>query len=375
MKKIIGIIVIVLLIPVVIVTISDIDRTPVYPTTEFNIEKLSRISSLDIENNDIELPKLPNGVGDRWLSDGTVERKVGNVSYNGDENWGVYKNFTNNMVFSVSFGIQIVNKESSISNYHSYNYNCYLDGFLGYTWIDNINNIYIQIEKSKLSSHDAEGFKEYLSRNPITIYFELATPTIENASILPEYIDFYDGGSVIVDDGIIDYTIVENQARINYIEGNITTVVDGQFVISKPSKIISKSNDLYGYDLSNLPSYIEYGSLPQGTYDNVLEFNNNNQNKQIKLFFDDNIQNSRYNVYLENNTIIISNDTEVIRIFNDDTYTSTKNLDTNITYKLEGYHITDYIDGKFDNRVLAFFWIIPVLLAGGLIYLLIKRKE
>jgi len=356
------------------VTISDIDRTPIYPTTEFTIEKLTRISSLDIENN-IELPKLSNGVGDRWLADGRIERKVGKVSYNGDEDWGVYQNFTNNMVFNTPFDIPIVNKPSSISNYHSYNYNCYLEGYLGYTWIDSIDYIYIQIEKSKLSSYDVAGFKLYLSHYPITIQFELATPIIENAPSLPNSIDYYDGGSVIVDDGIIDYTVVGNQAQINYIEGNITTVEDGQFNISKPTKIISKSNDLYEYDLSNLPSYLEYGTLPQGTYDNVIEFNNNNQNKQIKLFFDDNIQESRYDIYLENNTIVINNETEVIRIYNDDTYTSTRNLDTDITYKLEGYNILDYIDGKFDNTVLAFFWIIPVLLAGGLIYLLLKRKE
>ena len=64
----------------------------------------------------------------------------------------------------------------------------------------------------------------------------------------------YDGGSVIVDDGIIDYTVVGNQAQINYIEGNINSG-DGQFT-SKPSKIISKSNDLYDYDLSNLPNIL-----------------------------------------------------------------------------------------------------------------------
>lgn len=356
-------------------TIGDIDRTPIYPTTEFNLEKLTRISSLDIVNNDIELPKLSNGVGDRWLADGRIERKVGKVSYNGDESWGVYRNFTNSMVFNAPFDIPIVNNSSSISNYHSYNYNCYLEGYLGYTWIDGFNYIYIQIEKSKLSSHDVAGFKLYLSHYPISIQFELATPIIENAPSLPDFIDFYDGGSVIVDDGIIDYTVIGNQAQINYIEGNITTVEDGQFNISKPTKIISKSNDLYDYDLSNLPSYLEYGTLPQGTYDNVLEFNDNNQNKQLKLFLDDNIQESRYNIYLENNIIVINNDTEVISIYNDDTYTSRKNLDTDITYKLEGYNILDYIDGKFDNTVLAFFWIIPVLLAGGLIYLLLKRKE
>jgi len=221
----------------------------------------------------------------------------------------------------------------------------------------------------------ANVFKSWLSQNNIEIYYQLSEPIIENAPILPEFIDYYDGGSVFVDDGLIDYTVVENLAQINYIEGNTTTVVDGQFIISKPTKIISKSNDLYDYDLSNLPSYLEYGTLSQDTYTNILEFIDNNQNKQIKIFFDDNILESRYNVYLENDTIIINNNSEVIRIYNDNTYTSTRNLDTDITYKLEGYNIIGYIDGKFDNTVLAFFWVIPALLVGGLIYLLLKRKE
>src|SRR5690606_10676655 len=155
--------------------------------------------------------------------------------------------------------------------------------------------------------------KLWLSDNNVVIYYQLADPIIENAPSLPNFIDYYDGGSVIVDDGIIDYTVVGNQARINYIEGNTTTVVDGQFIISKPTKIISKSNDLYEYDLSNLPSYLEYGTLSQDTYNNTLELINNNQNKQIKIFFDDNIQESRYNIYLQNDVIIINNDTEVIR--------------------------------------------------------------
>jgi hypothetical protein len=197
----------------------------------------------------------------------------------------------------------------------------------------------------------------------------LTEPITETAPSLPDFIDYYDGGSVVVDDGVIDYTVVGNQAQINYIEGDFTTVVDNQFVISKPTKIISKSNDLYDYDISTLPNYLEYGTLSQDTYNNTLELINNNQNKQIKIFFDDNIQDSRYNIYLENDVIIINNDTEVIRIYNDNSYTSTRNLDTDITYKLEGYHIIDYIDGKFDNTVLEFF------LAGGLIYLLLKRKE
>ena len=389
MKKIIGIIVIVLLIPIVIVTINDIDKKPIYPTTEFNIEKLTRISSIDIENG-IELPKMPNGVGDRWLSDGRIERNVGKVVVNGSENWGRYA-FDVEPYTTVAFVLSSFVEAAFNDELTHYISNMLSNGAV---WNrDDANRIYIsaggsvqvRLSKSDLVEYGyddsmtnqqmANVFKSWLSQNNIELYYQLSEPIIENAPILPEYIDFYDGGSVVVYDGLIDYTVVENQAQINFIEGNFITVVDGQFNISKPSKIISKSNDLYDGDLSNLSGYLEYGSLPQGTYDNVIEFNNSNQNKQIKLFFDDTKQKSRYNIYLENDTIIINNDTEVIRIYNDNTYTSTRNLDTNITYKLEGYHVIDYIDGKFDNTVLAFFWVIPALLVGGLIYLLLKRKE
>lgn len=364
-------------------TISDIDRTPIYPTTEFTIEKLTRKSTLAIENS-IELPKLPNNVGDRWFSNGSVEKKVGKFVLNGSENWSFayhpsagYLRFDLNGIPTNS-SINLNNTNDWISNL----FESKASEISECLWINNnITSIVIQ-GKTLIgyggfvygsTSTYVPAFKDWLNQNNVVVYYTLAEPIIENAPILPEFIDFYEGGSVIVDEGIIDYTVVGNQAQINYIEGNITTVVDRQFKISKPTTIITYN--LYNYDLSTLPDYFEYGSLAQGTYDNVLEFNDNNQKKQIKLFFDDNIQDSRYNIYLENNTIVINNDTEVIRIYNDNTYTSTRNLDTDITYKLEGYNIIGYIDGKFDNTVLAFFWVIPALLVGGLIYLLLKRKE
>lgn len=380
------------MIPFIIFVISDIDRKPIYPTTDFNIEKLTRISSIDLENG-IELPKMPNGVGDRWLSDGRIERNVGNVVIDGSESWGRYGSQETSEWQTIAFvaniiensGVSADDTTTAISSHLlqkpgyqddiSKDRECFFISVSGY--------LYIRIFKSRLDNFDEDwtvlqkinAFKSWLSQNNVEIYYLLAEPIIENAPSLPNSIDYNDGGSVIVDDGIIDYTIVGNQAQINYIEGNITTVTDGQFNITKPTKIISKSNDLYEYDLFNLPNYLEYGTLSQDTYNNILELINNNQNKQIKIFFDDNIQDSRYNIYLENDVIIINNDTEVIRIYNDNSYTSTRNLDTDITYKLEGYHIIDYIDGKFDNTVLAFFWVIPALLVGGLIYLLLKRKE
>lgn len=350
------------------------------------------MSSIDIENG-IELPKMPNGVGDRWLSNGTIQRNVGRILINKNSSFEYHSvsidiskelirfDFPNNLSFAgTSDDINL----TALSNIFIQNTSVYAENLISERfWIIQSGNIRIVIDYNKLIPYGFDiddtltynnAMRLWLSDNNVEIYYQLAEPITENAPILPDIIDFYDGGSVIVDDGIIDYTVVGNQARINYIEGNITTVTDGQFEISKPTKIISKSNDLYDKDLY-LPGSFEYGTLQQGTYNNVIDFINNNQNEQIKIFYDDNIQKSRYNIYLENNIITINNATEVIKIFNDDTYISTKNLDTNITYKLEGYHILEYIDGKFDNTVLAFFWVIPALLVGGLIYLLLKRKE
>ena len=393
MKKIIGIIVIVLLIPVVIVTISDIDKTPIYPTTEFNLEKLTRISSIDIENG-IELPKMPNGVGDRWLSDGTIQRNIGRILFNDNSSFKYHSGSIDIVNELIRFDFTDILSFGGTSN--DENLTALSNIFIQSTSVVGTNlvserfyiissgSLRIIIDYNKLIPYGFDiddtstynnAMKGWLSDNNVVIYYQLSDPIIENAPILPEYIDFYDGGSVIVDDGIIDYTVVGNQAQINYIEGNITTVTDGQFNISKPTKIISKSNDLYDYDISTLPNYLEYGTLTQDTYNNTLELINNNQNKQIKIFFDGKKQDGRYNIYLENDVIIINNDTEVIRIYNDNSYTSTRNLDTDLTYKLEGYNIIGYIDGRFDNTVLAFFWVIPVLLVGGLIYLALKRKE
>src|SRR5690606_10606972 len=64
-------------------------RTPIYPTTEFNIEeKITRISSFDLGNN-IELPKLPNGVGDRWYPN-SMQRNVGKEVFDGTKIWTRY---------------------------------------------------------------------------------------------------------------------------------------------------------------------------------------------------------------------------------------------------------------------------------------------
>lgn len=54
---------------------------------------------------------------------------------------------------------------------------------IGEGWRYMYQNMYIFIAKSKLPSADINGLKQYLSQNPITVQYELATPTIKTVDL------------------------------------------------------------------------------------------------------------------------------------------------------------------------------------------------
>lgn len=424
MKKTIGIIVIILMIPVIISIIGDIDRTPVYPTTEFNI--IDKPSNKQLLSNDKLLYQLPNTVNFttnelpeyvEYYEYGLFEVDSGILNYTINDNLA-YINYIEAELSQVINGELIVSKPTLI--------------------ISRSNNLF---DESKWTIRDIESSKNVLKFNGYVV--PSTGMLVGSPLILLEQEEIKQGSSYTVS-GNFKQTLYFNQLVVRYSDGSTdrTTIFSDNYVYSSRTITLDPEREAthifidtgdkgaYGYveeetltlnegttalpyqpfaehiynldngvELYKLPNgigdiwykdgtlernvgvidtvnyYAEYGTLTTGTYENILEFIDNNQNKQIKLFFNDNIQESRYNIYLENDTIIINNDTEIIRIYNNDTYTSTLNLDTDITYKLEGYNILEYIDGEFDNTVLAFFWIIPVLLVGGLIYLLLKRKE
>lgn len=439
MKKIIGIIVIILMIPVIISIIGDIDRTPVYPTTEFNI--IDKPYDKQLLSNDKLLYQLPNTVNFtinelpeyvEYYEYGILEVDSGILNYTINDNLA-YINYIEAELSQVINGELIVSKPTQIisksSNLLPYSVgsiskfgitvtidemgNITIDGTVtaNYLWIKltggldiisgmpNPNNASSWISDNNIfNSGTYTTRKEVISGTTTTSNFYLnsfdknfnridisgltstdLTTTINHDT---NFIAIYIGSSGTYTNYTVRYGINAGTTALPYqpFVEHIYNLDNGVELYKLPNGVGDKwyQNGTLERNvgvIDTVNNYAEYGTLPQGTYDNVIEFINNNQNKQIKLFFNDNIQESRYNTYLENDTIIINNDSEVIRIYNNDTYTSTRNLDIDITYKLVGYHIIDYIDGEFDNTVLAFFWIIPVLLVGGLIYLLLKRKE
>lgn len=110
---------------------------------------------------------------------GKIIRNIGVITFDGsdDENWALSSiQHTNNIRFYiVPFPgrlnlLVLCNKLPYIKNM----------GDKDLMGISYTNSIDIQLNKSLLSTQDLNGFKTWLSQNPITVYYQLPTPTEED---------------------------------------------------------------------------------------------------------------------------------------------------------------------------------------------------
>lgn len=226
----------------------------------------------------VEIPafeglSLPNGVRN------TPEiTRVWKVSYNGSENWSEYQNFTNNIVFRIPFGIQIVNRETSISNYHYYRYGSgYLDNTPGYSWLDNFNHIYIQIEKSKLSTQDVAGFKEYLSQNPITIWYELANYISNEVVWDKKYVAYNYGMEKL--DGLAQIVTEYQLDLVSQTVTNTENITDNRKKIASLFEVINSQYKIEIYSSTDFSQVVRKPGILYGSYDV--------ETKKIDWFFGD----------------------------------------------------------------------------------------
>lgn len=149
-------------------------------------EAIYKKSIIDNVSIDLDQPlrALPNGVRDYITQDDKVIRNVGEITYDGssDENW----------VLGVSYGEKYARFSTSAPNLVTSQYkvgNVICDKFPYRPYesadaspdneyiIAGSGYIYVLIEKSRLSESTAQGFKTWLQSNPITVWYELATPT------------------------------------------------------------------------------------------------------------------------------------------------------------------------------------------------------
>lgn len=128
------------------------------------------------------LRELPNGVKDT-IENGKVIRRVGKYTLNGSEVWSANVGDTLSafvttiplMKISTDRITKIVNNYLRVEYKNPSVNECMYCG-------DNNNNLVVVLSNSRLSAVTSEGLKLWLSKNPITVLYELATPTEEALS-------------------------------------------------------------------------------------------------------------------------------------------------------------------------------------------------
>lgn len=113
---------------------------------------------------------------------GKIVRNVGVVTFDGsdDELWNLSNTqYTNNIRFYTGI---LADTSIKLNLLVLCNKFIYVKDMQGYdlTGISFTNTLDIQLDKSNLSTQDLNGFKTWLSQNPITVYYQLPTPTEED---------------------------------------------------------------------------------------------------------------------------------------------------------------------------------------------------
>ena len=133
---------------------------------------------------DEPLMRLPDGVCDEITRDGILIRRVGKIVFTGIESWNLSKTSDNTILFEVGVSNIKVDKRGNAlpmcdKLLASLQSNIWNNDIEGVSYTDNINNRFrIRINKNRLNTQDLTGFKQWLSQNPTTVYYELAEPII-----------------------------------------------------------------------------------------------------------------------------------------------------------------------------------------------------
>ena len=146
---------------------------------DYGTDTLNGIFKLDSNNN-------LYADGDVKTSDGVITRRYKKVTYDGSEAWVDYGSVSdNNLCFRIEPEGKVVGVQKSISDYGAninyafvpdMPYKCYCDH-------GSFNMFYFRPPNDTITTLAA--WKTYLASNPITVVYELATPTTEQGDPFP----------------------------------------------------------------------------------------------------------------------------------------------------------------------------------------------
>lgn len=249
--------------------------TPIeIPLKEVLPSKVNFSLERQFKYSDNYLLELPNGVKDT-VENNKVTRRVKKVVLNGSESWADSSSLvlTNTLAFRVIPSDKKVDTEIFCDKFKYVYHNSLTtldEEFI--TGQGTTSQVYVRIAKSKLSSPDLVGFKAWLSDNPITIMYELTTPTTEELSgnnnmYCPSHeINTY-CGSMYIGDGTND-VLVENGLKNDgiVIDTPFRSIADKEVVTDcKYKKSVDGYDNMYIRGRKNLFDivrfYDRYGTM------------------------------------------------------------------------------------------------------------------
>lgn len=244
---------------------------------------------------DKSLKRLPNGVADSIDKDGVLTRRIGKVVFEGkdEEGWTLGTSNDSTIYF---YSPKLNNRKAgdlnflfnnfiSVPNDVLQNSNTNYECASAHKLSEFYKFAYIRINKSRLATPDLAGFKQWLSENNVTVYYELAEPTEEQ--LQPLNLQSFNSGTLIIDTpipliGEIKYPInlggavSSNSNAINNVENRTTKLEEGLLVTTATA--INNSEKIK--DLSS------QGAITKFTLTNVVPTNPNEFSPgEIKLVY------------------------------------------------------------------------------------------
>ena len=215
----------------------------------------------------------------------THVKRYEKVVLNGSENWNIYRNLDGNK--TIGFGSRLIEGMLPPNVGKAWDNNiCLSNIFLTdkhypmYTGEDrefltissNINEgVLISINKDKLQSQDIQGFKQWLSENPTTVVYELASPIYEPISTESILCDSYVSGHLDFDSAVpidkVDFRCVNLHLR--YLQPNINYTI--QFNADNTGVINYYMNGAWENNISVAKGL---NKIITNTVDSSLNYNN-----------------------------------------------------------------------------------------------------
>ena len=250
------------------------------------------------------------GVGDVKdelnLLTGGLTQRIGEIVFDGSENWEVVdvtKNNTMAFLNRDTYKIGAINGKVVSDKLPTIT-----QSFLTYDSGNGVRlttEIYINLLKSQLPTEDIAGFKEWLSQNPITVQYQLATESIKTVDLTvldqdnnPTTFHSYNETTHIntSSDGLVPFIEIDNPKYEVMLKPNTTYTIkmdrtnvpkNSDFQVNLAGVVTSIDDDVESFTVktystlsNNEMKFIGYGNK----FKNVMLLEGNHVNSQIEHF-------------------------------------------------------------------------------------------